>query len=741
MQNKYVLKQNSKLYKKVMNQEINNHTFAQEDKLRNMQSLNPKDYWKYINSLNKKQTNISPSAEDFFNYYNNMNDSDDDDESNQFEDINFTEPVEELNIPISAEEIQKSIRNLKNGKAYGGDEILNEYIKSTAQLFMPLYVSLFNKVFSGGVLPETWLDGYIKPIYKNKGSPEDPENYRPITILSCLGKLFTSVLNNRLSMFLEDNEVLYENQAGFRKGYATTDHIFSLHALRELLKLRKKKLFCVFIDFSQAFDSVWRVGLWQKMLRTGINGRFFKVIHNIYKHIKSCVFVNQSYSPFFMSNRGVRQGENLSPLLFSLFLNDLEEFLMTQRCNGIPLDVVTDEITCFTELFLLLYADDTVLLADNEVDLQNNLNAFKRYCDEWKLKINFSKTKVVIFGSRNDKKFRFFIGEVEIDIVDSYKYLGVVFSKSGSFLKAKNHIVQQANKAMFLLLTRIQNLNLPLDLQLKLFDHTVMPILTYGSEIWGFENTDSIEKVHNDFLRKITRSKRSTPMYMVYAELGRHPISLDINCRMISFWTKIITGKQSKLSSLLYQYMYSNGNYDFKWLHHIRSFLCNVGRNDIWLSQQNHQGNIKYLVKNTLIDQFTQRWHSQLQLSSKGKNYGIFKEQICLEKYLTALPRSQYLNIYRIRTTNHRLPIEVGRWHGIALNERKCTLCNKNDLGDEYHYLLRCPFFAAKRKQFIDANYSTRPNMLKFKELLNNQNVEIMKNLSLFSAAIFKQFK
>ena len=96
---------------------------------------------------------------------------------------------------------------------------------------------------------------------------------------------------------------------------------------------------------------------------------------------------------------------------------------------------------------------------------------------------------------------------------------------------------------MFLLLTRIQNLNLPLDLQMKLYDQTVMPILIYGSEILGFENTDSIETVHNDFLRKITRSKRSTPMYMVYAELGRHPISLDVNCRMISFWTKIITGK------------------------------------------------------------------------------------------------------------------------------------------------------------------------------------------------------
>ena len=96
--------------------------------------------------------------------------------------------------------------------------------------------------------------------------------------------------------------------------------------------------------------------------------------------------------------------------------------------------------------------------------------------------------------------------------------MGVFFSKSGSFVKAKTRIVQLANKAMFLLLKRIQNLDLPLDLQLKLFDHTVLPVLTYGCEIWGYENTEHIEKVHNDFLRKVTRSKRSTPMYMIYAE-------------------------------------------------------------------------------------------------------------------------------------------------------------------------------------------------------------------------------
>ena len=99
----------------------------------------------------------------------------------------------------------------------------------------------------------------IKPIFKRKGDPLKPENYRPITILSCFGKLFTSVLNSRLENFLEQNDIINENQAGFRAGYLTTGHIFVLHSLIELLKTKKKKLFCTFVDFSKAFDSVWRV--------------------------------------------------------------------------------------------------------------------------------------------------------------------------------------------------------------------------------------------------------------------------------------------------------------------------------------------------------------------------------------------------------------------------------------------------------------------------------------------------
>lgn len=97
-----------------------------------------------------------------------------------------------------------------------------------------LYCKLFNIVLDTGIIPDTWTNGIIKPLYKNKGNPLDPDNFRAITLISCLGKLFTSIINTRLNIFANEISLISENQAGFRKGYATTDNIFVLHALVEL---------------------------------------------------------------------------------------------------------------------------------------------------------------------------------------------------------------------------------------------------------------------------------------------------------------------------------------------------------------------------------------------------------------------------------------------------------------------------------------------------------------------------
>ena len=139
-----------------------------------------------------------------------------------------------------------------------------------------IYDKMFNLILETGIIPQNWSKGVIIPIYKNKGHPTSPNNYRPITLLSCISKLLTSVLNARLNKFLDENNILNENQAGFRKHHSTSDHIFTLHSIIEILRHHKKKIFCTYIDFSKAFDSVWRVGMRQRLLKYNVNGKFFK---------------------------------------------------------------------------------------------------------------------------------------------------------------------------------------------------------------------------------------------------------------------------------------------------------------------------------------------------------------------------------------------------------------------------------------------------------------------------------
>ena len=154
----------------------------------------------------------------------------------------------------------------------------------------------------------------------------DPDNYRGITVLSCSGKLFTSVINDRIHSFLETNDILGNEQSGFRKGHSTMDHVFAVHCLTDVyLQRKKKKLFCAFIDYKKAFDSAQRGLLWGKLLNSGVNGKVLRVIRDMYAKVKSCVKTRHGLSQFFVSNVG--QGKKNSPVLFSLFLNDLKGFV------------------------------------------------------------------------------------------------------------------------------------------------------------------------------------------------------------------------------------------------------------------------------------------------------------------------------------------------------------------------------------------------------------------------------
>ena len=756
--NKTILKNASKNYKNIMNKHINKYNKENESKLRQMQKNRPKEYWKMLNKLKTKTKAKAPKLDQLYKHFKNINNTESQDEN-----INLNEILNEadqncLNCPFTQAEIEKSIKSLKNNKASGIDEVINEHIKYSSTKMVPIYANIFNIILNTGKIPQNWSKGIILPIYKNKGDSTEPINYRPITLLSCIGKLFTCTLNNRLNTFLLENNILKENQAGFRKNYSTTDHIFTLNSLIEILRHHKKKLFCAYIDFSKAFDSVWRLGMWQKLINNNIKGIFFRVIHNMYQNIKSCVQAihtdseptqselntetptHQKYSDFFECNIGVRQGENLSPILFSLYLNDLEAFLTEKQNTGIDLSTLTDELTPLLKLMLLLYADDTIIISDNAAALQKCLDDFMQYCNNWKLNVNIDKTKIVIFGAKKPEKHSFKLNNINLEIVDSYKYLGVYFSKSGTFTKAKKHLSEQADKALHFLYTAINNIQLPLDLILKLFDQTIIPILTYASEIWGYENTDIIQRIENKFLRSILKLRKSTPIYMLMGELGRYPIDIIIKSKMITFWNRLLTGSHDKIAYQIYQIMLKIPNFKSKWISKIKHILQETGRQYLWDIQDNIPQNICQKIKQNLIDQHYQIWHSSLEKSSKGRNYSLIKENYKLEDYLLKLKKMDYLNMIKYRTANHYLPIETGRWDDTDISERTCKLCNTGEIGDEYHYLLICTFFNQSRNKYIPHYYSRQPSFLKYKQIMTNKNINSLQNTTAFIKIILNTF-
>ena len=256
-------------------------------------------------------------------------------------------------------------------------------------------------------------------------------------------------MNTRLNNLSDNIELISKCQAGFRKGLSTVDNIFVLFALISIYFSVGKKLFCTFVDFKSAFDTVWRVGLWQKLQKYNIKGKIFTVIHNMYKNVKSYVKHGDECSDYFNCNLGVKQGENLSPFLFSIFLNDLEEFFVQNTTDS--LDYITDlcqnELTMYMKLFLILYADDTVLLSENEDGLKKTLDVFEQYCNAWKLRVNIKKTKIVIFSKRKYKKnMSFNLFNQNIDIQDSFSYLGIVFNYNSSFCIARKKLYDQAQK-------------------------------------------------------------------------------------------------------------------------------------------------------------------------------------------------------------------------------------------------------------------------------------------------------
>jgi len=183
------------------------------------------------------------------------------------------------------------------------------------------------------------------------------------------------------------------------------------------------KLYSLFVDLTQAFDSIVHKMLWIKLKNKGVSVKFIERIKKLYEAAKTKIRASGGTSEFIKILIGVLQGEILSPKLFTLFLDDLVEILYLSGSRGIKINLI--------EIIILLFADDMIIMATNHVDLQRQINILVKYFKEYELKVNLNKTKVVVFrkGGYVSKKLKLYWDGKEIEIVNNYTYLGVEFFK------------------------------------------------------------------------------------------------------------------------------------------------------------------------------------------------------------------------------------------------------------------------------------------------------------------------
>ena len=338
-----------------------------------------------------------------------------------------------------------------------------------------------------------------------------------------------------------------------------------------------------------------------------------------------------------------------------------------------------------------------------------------------------------------------------MEIVDTFVYLGVTLTRNGIDNKSVEARVAPTNRAIFSTLSMCRANDLPIDLTLDMFHKIIAPCTLYGAEIFGFKSCAKLETLQLKYLKYSLKLKNGTSTLMVYGETGFLPFEFYVKVKMISFWISLIAGRRDKISFKLYVMcltLHNDGTLTFEWLDCIKSIIKECGLYYVFINQLGYD--LKWLknvflpkIKSTLKDNILQKWQNDVYASNKCFYYRHFQTKPMMQKYLMTLPQNAWIPILKFRTSNHRLPIEIYSWKVAFVDryKRLCTLCNTNDIGDEYHYLISCPIFHEARIQFVPKYFRVRPSVFKFLELVNSNDKKTLIKLSKFIKIIFSVFK
>ncbi|XP_024875959.1 trichohyalin-like, partial [Temnothorax curvispinosus] len=384
----------------------------------------------------------------------------------------------------------------------------------------------------------------FKEICKRKKEEENQRWERKVEGARREAEVYTAILAERLREEIEGKRMVPHNQTGFRRGMGTIDNIYVLnYMVNRRLEKKGGKLIACFVDLKAAFDSVDRGILIKAMRERGIRDGLVRRTEEMLRETKSRVRGGNELGEVFWTERGVRQGCPLSPILFNVLLADLEEEMGRVKWGGIMLGG--------KRVYTLAYADDIVLIAEDEDQMKSLIERLEGYLGRKRLELNVGKTKIMRFrkGGERDSKRKWRWEGKELEEVREFRYLGYVFQRNGG---QEAQIREKIKKAAAVMgkVWGIGKRRFGKDWgkRLWLFDRLVWTVLSYGAEIWGWREREGIERMEERYIRWVLGANVRTPWYLVREELQREKLRGRAGMRAWRFEKKLEEGGGSELA-------------------------------------------------------------------------------------------------------------------------------------------------------------------------------------------------
>lgn len=603
-----------------------------------------------------------------------------------------------LDRPVSVVELKSALEKCKNKKAAGPDMLPYEVYKNLPEIWFESIAAWFSYIIENAAVPNNWSETISFLLFK-KGDRRSLDNYRGISLINTISKIFFSILNSRLSFFSELNNLLPENQCGFRTGRSCVDHIFTLSSIIDItLRLKNRKLYAAFIDFKKAFDSVNHQILFSKLFSLGISTKFIKVVVEFFAHASVKVKTHTGVTNAMKVTRGVLQGDVLSPLLFSLFISDFEVFCRKRHLAGINVDNQVDVLALF-------YADDLVILGDSPVDLQKKLDSLSDYCNENDLQVNSDKSKVVVFRRKGKLKrsVKFHFKNSPVEIVSSYKYLGILFSSSGLFRPHMQQVLRNSHavaEGCYEVVSRFKKVS-PESLG-RLFESTMLATCLYAGEIWALKYAKNLDTVQSLFYKRILHLPSSTPSHYLRAQFNIVGVKYSIFKLSFNWWRKLLGMPGNRLPKICFKRLLQLGSVDQCWASSFNTYMSDLDLGPLWESQNLDLANERASsILHKLKESLAAKDH--ILISSSSYN-SFFKEVYWSSSFLTyqcSLPVKRILISIRMhceKKFNLRFKGRAVSFSDVEL----CSLCS-DQRNTFLHFMSDCPATTGARLK----NYST----------------------------------